>query len=43
MDELNLKPNKIDNSQAIIQNASDFKNSKREEKLNNFRDSKNSN
>lgn len=37
IEELNLNPNAIDNSQVMIQKACETKNSKREDKLTNFR------
>ena len=37
IEELNLNPNAFDNSEIMIQKACESKNSKREDKLSNFR------
>ena len=37
IEEINLYPNAIDNSEIMIQKACESKNSKRDEKLTNFR------
>ena len=43
IEELNTNPNAIYNSQSMIQNQIDLKNSKRSEKITNFRENKSTN